>query len=393
MIEREKKMNKKITAVFLVMCVLASAVAGCKNADAAVETTEAAAASAVESTAESEAAADSETEAEEPVETEATEATEATTEATTAETTAPKVEPKEPKLELDGNKKTKITVKENSYYEGDRFVLYFQEGAKIKGDIAKTVERVMKEDEDVIGLSFDNYSHCTESTWRVDCFGGGGAFFGINEDMSKVNILIMKNPDNGTIEWAMPDCVYLFDTTFDRKYKDGGHDTLFHELAHALRLRNGVNLGDIFEEGVALYAQDRVSRKEKYADWPEKLREMPPIQRHKHAGSAGYPNRNKHRHKARSDIVQHKGKQRFIGPKICLKDCRQNTPHSSRYDASHRHQRNEDEIGKLIAKIKHTRDRRQATDKNLSVAAQVPKLHLEGRYERNGHTKKQGGIL
>ena len=264
MIEREKKMNKKITAVFLVMCVLASAVAGCKSADAAVETTEAAATSAVESTAESEAAAASETEAEEPVE---TEATEATTEATTAETTAPKVEPKEPKLELDGNKKTKITVKENSYYEGDRFVLYFQEGAKIKGDIAKTVERVMKEDEDVIGLSFDNYSHCTESTWRVDCFGGGGAFFGINEDMSKVNILIMKNPDNGTIEWAMPDCVYLFDTTFDRKYKDGGHDTLFHELAHALRLRNSVNLGDIFEEGVALYAQDRVSRKEKYADW------------------------------------------------------------------------------------------------------------------------------
>ncbi len=267
MIEREKKMNKKITAVFLVMCVLASAVAGCKNADAAVETTEATASSAVESTAESEAAAASETEAEEPVETEATEATEATTEATTAQTTAPKVEPKEPKLELDGNKKTKITVKENSYYEGDRFVLYFQEGAKIKGDIAKTVERVMKEDEDVIGLSFDNYSHCTESTWRVDCFGGGGAFFGINEDMSKVNILIMKNPDNGTIEWAMPDCVYLFDTTFDRKYKDGGHDTLFHELAHALRLRNSVNLGDIFEEGVALYAQDRVSRKEKYADW------------------------------------------------------------------------------------------------------------------------------
>ena len=42
---------------------------------------------------------------------------------------------------------------------------------------------------------------------------------------------------------------------------------LFHELAHCLRLRNGVNLGQIFEEGVALYTQDRVSRKEKYADW------------------------------------------------------------------------------------------------------------------------------
>ena len=107
-------MNKKITAVFLAMCILAATVAGCKKAEAAevaTEATEATAATTVETT---EAAVESDEAKEEP------EATEATT--TTSETAAP--EPKEPKLELDGNKKTKIEVAENSYYEGDRFVLY-----------------------------------------------------------------------------------------------------------------------------------------------------------------------------------------------------------------------------------------------------------------------------
>ena len=262
-ISEEKQMNKRLIAGIMLTAVLLS---GCSN----VTEPSAVAAATVGSSAASSAEKTSEATTTKITigTTETTETTPVSTDVQTSEENAEEsssaaADSSYKKITLSGKAKDKITVEEDCYYEGDRFVLYFGKGARIDGSIADKVKRIMSEDEKVSGLSFNEYKYAQASNWREEIFGG--KFKGINEDMKKVNIVVVKDPEDDRIQWAVQDCVYLFDTDFD--LNRGSFDTVFHELGHALRLRNGNNLGQIFEEGFAIYLQDKVSRKEKYADW------------------------------------------------------------------------------------------------------------------------------
>lgn len=184
------------------------------------------------------------------------------TETTTAETTVKK-KPKEPVIKFSGKAKDVFTLKADSYYEGDKFVIFAQKGAKLRGDVPKNISKIMGDLEKLFNMSYKKTEFTFEDDWRDIYFGG--SFQGINTDLSKVSIIILKDPEDDTIQTAFGNETTLFDTDFDPV--KGSYGTVYHELAHVLRLRQGENMSSVLEEGVALYAQDKLSRKYKKADW------------------------------------------------------------------------------------------------------------------------------
>ena len=201
-----------------------------------------------------------------PVTTEAATEAPVTTEAVTEELTEAKPVPDEPLLSLSGKHEDVTEVQETSYYEGDRFILYFGKGAKIHGDIATVIEEVMKEEEETLGLRYEDTAYLDENTeypWVLEEFGS--SFNGLNNDSEKLNIMVVHYADDGAIEWSDLNTILLFDEDFEEETT--GLKTVYHEMAHLLRLRQSSNLGDILEEGIALYAEDQLCRKNGLANW------------------------------------------------------------------------------------------------------------------------------
>ena len=176
------------------------------------------------------------------------------------------VTPKEPQVTLSGKAEDLLEIKECSYYEGDRYVLFFGKGAKIHGDIAKKIEQVMKEEEELFGLRYEKTDYldsCPVLPLRFQELGC--SFDGVNPNREKVDILIAHYEDDGAIEWSDVNTILLFDEDFEEE--TNGIKTIYHEMGHVLRLRHSPNLGNILEEGIGLYAEDMLCRKNSVADW------------------------------------------------------------------------------------------------------------------------------
>ena len=226
-------MNKKVTA--LLLCMVMIMTSACQ--DTGNETT-----SALET---------------DPAETAETtsESTEETTEETTAELT--------PGIELSGNPDDIIPIDQSTYYEGDNYILYFERGAEIHGDIAVQIESIMNDLESFYGMSFDFREYAEPVSWKTDY---GFAHLGrVNEDCSKIDIIISKDYQDGRIEWSLPNVVMLFDTDLVPSVQD--HGIVYHELTHILRTRQSPMLGKILEEGLACYSQDHFTRAGGESNW------------------------------------------------------------------------------------------------------------------------------
>ncbi len=240
--------SRKITAVIAAVC-LASALVSCSNIaqddkETAPVSENAAATEAVTGTP--------------------SEETIATAEETEKHYEAPSaIEYPDKRLELSGDHDDIIKVDENSYVEGDGFYLFILKGSTVRGDYAVNVRRVMDELEKLYGMSFDMTDYAEEDDWKD--FYYGGSFKDINTDFARISILVMPDPGDGTIEWAWKNEVKLFDTDLDCEGMT--FDTVYHELAHVLRMHQGEGLGQVMEEGVALYAQDKLARTFDYPDW------------------------------------------------------------------------------------------------------------------------------
>ena len=111
------------------------------------------------------------------------------TETTTAETTVKK-KPKEPVIKFSGKAKDVFTLKADSYYEGDKFVIFAQKGAKLRGDVPKNISKIMGDLEKLFNMSYKKTEFTFEDDWRDIYFGG--SFQGINSDLSKVSIIIFS---------------------------------------------------------------------------------------------------------------------------------------------------------------------------------------------------------
>ena len=172
-------------------------------------------------------------------------------------------EKKEQKIELSGNPDEVIVTDVNSYYESKRFFLFIEKGCKIHGDIAVKLEGIMDELEEMYSLSFTKRFFDGDTDWRDFYFDGG--FQGINEDCEKINIIIIDDKNDGSIEWASNNIVMLFDD--DLNPESQYTDVIYHELTHVLRLNQSQHMGDIFEEGLATNSQYRLSQKHNLEVW------------------------------------------------------------------------------------------------------------------------------
>ena len=167
-----------------------------------------------------------------------------------------------PSITLSGDPEDVFTVEEHCFYEGDRYILYFQEGVKVRGDSAIRIEKVMQDLEDTFGMSYDYLENVSDSNWRYRYFDS--AFEDVNENEDKVNILVTSYKNDGVIEWAGDNTAAFFEEDVLDPANVG---TLYHELAHVLQIRNSHELGQVFEEGFATYCEYYFTKKAGIPDW------------------------------------------------------------------------------------------------------------------------------
>ena len=162
-----------------------------------------------------------------------------------------------------GNFDDFVHLDDYGYIEGDRYLIYLEKDVNVPGDLITRIEEIMALDEKVLGLSFDVSDYAEFSDWRHTYYGD--VFDGLPEDNDRIHIMISKETGDGYIEWSDSDEIMLFDQDFDPQYSSG--EVIYHELAHVLRLRQSPMLGQVLEEGIAIYAEYNVSMERNTPCW------------------------------------------------------------------------------------------------------------------------------
>ncbi|MCR4927000.1 MAG: hypothetical protein K5927_03390 [Lachnospiraceae bacterium] len=183
--------------------------------------------------------------------------------ATTAQPETESPDDKYPVIAFSGKEEDKIEITQDSVYEGDRFVLLVENGSVLPGNAPQLIEDVMTIEEEISHLSFSVTDYAEKSSARSDWFESGFSDYPYNND--KLYILVCKDTDSGAIEWSESNEVALFDSDFDREATN--YQTLYHEIAHALRLRQSPGLGKIVEEGFAVYMSYHTALKMNTPAW------------------------------------------------------------------------------------------------------------------------------
>ncbi|MBR4223743.1 MAG: hypothetical protein IKR73_02925, partial [Oscillospiraceae bacterium] len=174
-----------------------------------------------------------------------------------------KIKPVEPLITFSGSGAELVAVKNRSYYIGDRYVLYLDKGTIVPGDMPQLIERVMADLEKLYGLSYSYRTTAPVADWRKSmCIDG---FYGINTDKSKIDIYIAHDVDDGAVQQADGNFIQLFDTDFVQA--EGVTTTVYHELSHVLRLRQGPFLGQTFEEGIGLFSEYALAKADFRSAW------------------------------------------------------------------------------------------------------------------------------
>ena len=200
---------------------------------------------------------------------ETTETSETTVETTVTETTAETTTETTPPevlacaIELSGKTEDKLEITKNSFYETDRYVIYFEKDAVIYGDIASRIDAVMDELEKNFDLSYDYEGYEAPSEWKT--LYGYSDLVDVNKDASKMDIVVRHDRNDGVIDQCDSNAIYLFDSDFDPARENYG--ILYHEFTHLLRLRQSPDLGKVLEEGIATYTQSKITRAHNEPDW------------------------------------------------------------------------------------------------------------------------------
>ena len=91
-----------------------------------------------------------------------------------------------------------------------------------------------------------------------------GIFGDINADFEKINIVIVDNPDSERVEFAVPEGAVLDPNNYS---EETYCQTVYHELAHVIHMRNGVSLNSTMNEGFAAFIEDRTQRRLGMPSW------------------------------------------------------------------------------------------------------------------------------
>ena len=159
---------------------------------------------------------------------------------------------------------TEEPQQDKGYIEGDNYIIYYGEGALRSDDDALNVEDIMGRLEDMYGMSYDFEGYeCPTTGLKALLLDGN--YEDVNTDGEKMEIFVVKDQEDGSIENADSNEIVLFDYDLDEEGMYYG--TAVHELTHLLRLRQSPCLGLVMEEGIALYSQDVVTRELGLPDW------------------------------------------------------------------------------------------------------------------------------
>lgn len=156
---------------------------------------------------------------------------------------------------FSGNAQDEVVLDDFCYVEGDRFIAYLGKGTKLPGNFIVYVEEIMRQEEELLGLSYSVADFAENVGWREYYFGD--AFQAIPEPKDKIQIIIRQNVSDGGIEWSDTNEIMLFDEDFFPEISSG--EAVYHELAHVLRLRQSEGLGQVIEEGIGAYVELRLA--------------------------------------------------------------------------------------------------------------------------------------
>lgn len=184
---------------------------------------------------------------------------EETTEATeppTEEPTVPETEPiiNAEKIELSGDPNDVFTAENDCYAENENIVMFFQKNVSIKGDMLEIAGKVMNDLSETTGFDFsENCDTEHDFSFVADMYFEPDYFSGVNPDESKVNIFVVDLGD--AVEFTYVNSAVFFSSDFDYEYDF--YSVLYHELSHVLQFRNGVDLGNVMNEGFAAYTENK----------------------------------------------------------------------------------------------------------------------------------------
>ena len=184
------------------------------------------------------------------------------TEVTTVAETDAQI-PTEKLITLSGNADDKFIADEYCYAEGERVVIYFEEGVEVRGDMIKIAEQVMSELEDYTGLKYSR-NFRGNRFFPIYFFEPEMKIFkNVNSDFKKVNIYVV---DLGkSLAYANDKGCVVKSKDFD--FDESSWRTLYHELSHVLHMKNGVTIGETLTEGFAVHTQYETMKKSKKASW------------------------------------------------------------------------------------------------------------------------------
>jgi len=167
------------------------------------------------------------------------------------------------KIELSGDSKDEFIAEYACYAEGEQVVLYFQNGVRVKGDMLEIAESVMADIAEVSGLSFDkNHEPAGGYTSFLSLYNME-QFDDVNADHKKINIYIVEL--GNAIQVTIDNSIIVESSDF--YYEETSYQTLYHELAHVVHLRNGVSVGSTLAEGYAECIAYEAMKKNKIATW------------------------------------------------------------------------------------------------------------------------------
>ncbi len=167
-------------------------------------------------------------------------------------------------VELSGNAEESFTAEEDCYVEGEQVIIYIQSGVTINQDVLNVTEDIMASLSETTGLSFDKKFEPDSDMSSRDMYFEEGAFTGLNEDATKVNVMIV-NLEDGAVPWAWENNAILDDEDYD--FELTGYQAIYHELTHVLQFRNGVALGSTLDEGYATYVSAKAQQSDGIVPW------------------------------------------------------------------------------------------------------------------------------
>lgn len=162
---------------------------------------------------------------------------------------------KAPEIKLSGNSDDSFVAEEDCYILTENAVLYIESGSAVRGDLAECAEKKMADVSKTTGLDFKLKKRQTDDVQSIlDLYYDSESFKGMNEDNSRVNLMIVTL-EGAEIEWA--GCNYAVLDDQDLYYDCETADVAHHELTHTVFLNNGADLGPTLNEGIATFFSEK----------------------------------------------------------------------------------------------------------------------------------------